>query len=352
MLHDLVEAHAPMKKCKVKIKEGALWYNSDIHHAKQLRRRYERHWRHTKSDTDLNVFKKQRSLVNNLIRKAKISYYQNKFENVKDQKELFQLVNNLLDKKGDKTLPETGSDEELASQFSKYFEAKITSIRKSLLANSVPQTTKADTWQAVDLDQSGFSNLSCITAADVEAVIKSMPTKSCSLDFVPTWLLKECISEIAPYIAHVVNLSFSTGIFPSCLKQAIVYPLLKKVNLDHNNLNNYRPVSNLPFLSKVIERIVSNKLVKYLSKRGDTLKFQSAYTKYCSTETAVARITNDLGTGVDQTGAAAVVLLDLSAAFDTIDHGYLLSRLNIHFGVGGKALEWLGLIYQIDTSLL
>ena len=59
--------------------------------------------------------KKQRSLVNNLIRKAKISYYQNKFENVKDQKELFQLVNNLLDKKDDKTLPETGSDEELAS---------------------------------------------------------------------------------------------------------------------------------------------------------------------------------------------------------------------------------------------
>ena len=155
----------------------------------------------------------------------------------------------------------------LLLNFSKYFEAKITSIRKSLLANSVPQTTKADTWQAVDLGQSSFSNLSCITAADVEAVIKSIPTKSCSLDFVPTWLLKECISEIAPYIAHVVNLSFSTGIFPSCLKQAIVYPSLKKVNLDHNNLNNYRRVSHLPFLSKGIEGIVSNKLVKYLSKR-------------------------------------------------------------------------------------
>ena len=58
VIHDLVEAHAPMKKCKVKIKEGALWYNSDIHQAKQLRPRYERHWRHPKSDTDLNVFKK------------------------------------------------------------------------------------------------------------------------------------------------------------------------------------------------------------------------------------------------------------------------------------------------------
>ena len=136
---------------------------------------------------------------------------------------------------------------------------------------------------------------------------------------IPTWLLKECLSDIAPSFAHIANLSFSSGIFPPCLKEALVHPLLKKVNLENNILKNYRPVSNLPFLSKVIEHIVSDKLTQHMSSNGLELAFQSAYTRSkCHsrpTETALLRVTNDLTHAVDQSGAAVLVLLDLSAAY-------------------------------------
>jgi len=176
---------------------------------------------------------------------------------------------------------------------------------------------------------------------EVKKLIMGSATKSCGLDPIPTWLLKECIDSLLPVLTRIVNLSLSSAEVPSNLKEAIVLPLLKKMNLDPEILKNFRPVSNLSFLSKLIERVVDARFEKHLIKNNLHEQWQSSYKKFHSTETALLRVMNDVLCDIDKKKCVLLVLLDLSAAFDTIDHKTLLSRLSSQFGVKAQALSWL-----------
>ena len=125
-----------------------------------------------------------------------------------------------------------------------------------------------------------------------------------------------------------------------CLKTAIVKPLLKKPSLDKNLLKNYRPISNLPFLSKILEKVVLHKLLSHLQENNLSNPFQSAYRAGCSTETVLLRIVNDILSALDNDNISVLLLLGLSAAFDTLDHQILFSRLNSVFGIQSTALQW------------
>ena len=125
--------------------------------------------------------------------------------------------------------------------------------------------------------------------------------------------------------------------FPSQFKQAIVTPLLKKHSLPPVDLSSYRPISNLSFLSKVTERVIHNRLLAHLESFPSLSSFQSAYKKLHSTETALLKIHNDLLLSFEDKKLSALVLLDMSAAFDTVDHSILLSRLSSNFGISGSA---------------
>ena len=124
------------------------------------------------------------------------------------------------------------------------------------------------------------------------------------------------------------------------MKQAIVSPLLKKAGLDHNVLKNFRPVSNLPFISKVLERVVLKQLLQHLSVNNLLEINQSAYRTDHSTETAVLSVINELLANADNRHVSMLTLLDLSAAFDTLDHSVLLKRLEVTFGVRKTVLSW------------
>ena len=135
-------------------------------------------------------------------------------------------------------------------------------------------------------------------------------------------------------------MSLIEGIVPSSMKSAVIKPLLKKENLDCNILKNYRPVSNLTFLSKVLERVVAKQLKEYMSNNNLQEPFQSAYKQYHSTESALLMVHNDILCAMENQGVTLLVLLDLSSAFDTIDHPVLLSRLQHHLGINGTILAW------------
>ena len=107
-------------------------------------------------------------------------------------------------------------------------------------------------------DDPMFSEFEPVIEKEIFDLIAGLPPKSCSLDPMPTSLTKQCLSDLVPLIAAIVNSSLSTGIVPPQFKRAVVRPLLKKSGLDCNVLNNFRPVSNLPFVSKVLEKIVLN----------------------------------------------------------------------------------------------
>ena len=132
---------------------------------------------------------------------------------------------------------------------------------------------------------------------------------------------------LAEPITKMVNMSHFEGTFPQSFKNISVRPLLKKFNFPKEELNNYRPISNLSFLSKILERIIFDRMTKHIQSFNTYTPFQSAYRKFHSTETALLRIQNDLLLAIDKKKVSALVLLDLSAAFDTIDHSILLGRL-------------------------
>jgi len=128
---------------------------------------------------------------------------------------------------------------------------------------------------------------------------------------------------------------------PQVLKQAIVKPLIKKSTLDKENLKNFRPVSNLPYIGKLIERIAVTQIDKHMSAYNLHEPLQSAYSTNHSTETALVKVTNDVLMALDDRKCVYLVLLDLSAAFDTIDHQVFLARLRKDNGVCGDALDWM-----------
>ena len=137
-----------------------------------------------------------------------------------------------------------------------------------------------------------------------------------------------------------MNLSLEKGSFPSEFKKSIVRPLIRKETLDPDELSNYRPISNLSFLSKTLERIVASQIDEYLRDNGLYARMQSAYRKYHSTETALIRVVNDIQRAIDDQCESVLVLLDLSAAFDTIDHEILLERLRFRYGFSNLVLQW------------
>ena len=179
-------------------------------------------------------------------------------------------------------------------------------------------------------------------------IIKSNPKlplranikKACDLDPLPACLLSSNLHVLMPFIARIVNLSLKSGSMPSKLKEAVLKPLLKKTNLDQTEFKNYRPVSNLSFLSKIIEKAVALQLTSYLEDNHLYEPLQSAYKKSHSTETALIKVHNDIVTAIDSGHSVILVLLDLSAAFDTVDHRILIRRLSTRFGIRNRALDW------------
>ena len=138
----------------------------------------------------------------------------------------------------------------------------------------------------------------------------------------------------------MLNLCISTCAFPSSCKSAIVLPLIKKPGLDPQVLKNYMPVSNLLFLSKLIEKVISTRILTHIADNDLIDKFQSAYRCGYSTETVLLRVYSDIVTMVGKGNGSYLVLLDLSAAFDTIDHSTLFVILEKYIGITGSAVHF------------
>ena len=248
-------------------------------------------------------------------------------ENKDDSREQWKILNSILSNNQENVCPLA------ATSFQTFFTKKVEDIR-ALTSGSAPP-------RVLPRDRVKLEVFQEITVEEVTIMLKSRPAKTCELDKIPTWLIKESTTVFAPILTKLVNASLSSGILPAAHKLAIIRPRLKKPDLDPGDPSSYRPVSNVTFLSKFVERAVYVQLEKYLSSNRLLPPTQSGFRRAHSTETAVLKVYSDAVMASDKGEVTCLLLLDYSAAFDTVDHDILLTILEDSLGVTGTALDWI-----------
>ena len=330
-MKNALDLHAPMKTQNMTVRKLTPWYTEEVKGQKRLMRKQERIWRKSKTDDTWKAFDVERRKYNTMLAEAKITSTSEKIQECRgDSKKLYGLVAELTGKIKENPMPEK-KDGELAEEFAGFFLGKIQKIRDSLANHPKFNPTRSEVKQ-----------ISCFTQMseeDITQIIKSMATKSCETDALPTKVLKQILPQIIATICVLVNKSMELGVFPEKWKVAVIRPLLKKIGLELS-ISNYRPVSNLPFLSKVLEKAVLVQFDKHCKDEDLMPDYQSAYRRFYSCETALVKLTNDILWAMEHQNVTSLMMIDLSAAFDTVDHDILLTVLERKFGVTGKCLSW------------
>ena len=296
----------------------------------------ERKWRKNKLAVNYQIFRNQQNTYNNATRNTRNKYFSKIINNHKNNpKILFSTIEHILDPDFNKT-PFKATDS-LCESFADHFRGKVDTIRCNILSSQTNMVL--NTSECLPSPEETLDSFVLVNAEMLDKVFSSVRPTTCLLDPVPTPFFKSFYESFGDELLTIMNCSLQTGVFPAAFKGAVVRPLLKKSNLDFNDLNNFRPVSNLPFLSKILEKLVFIQLNDFINEHNVLEKFQSGFRVNHSTETALLKILNDFRLNYDSQRVTVLVLLDLSAAFDTVDHTILLNRLK-HIGLSGAVLKW------------
>ena len=268
------------------------------------------------------------------------------------RKKLFKIVDTLLGRNKQTTLPKYDSPLTMASVMKKKFIDKIDNIRAEfpLLEANLPCYSFLSMDSIMPICTTTLYHFDRVTDPEFFKIISGMNNTTCSSDPFPTRLLLSHLYAIVPILQHIVNLCLTTGDFPISCKSSIVIHFIKKPGLDREMLKNYRPVSNLSFLSKVIEKVISIRILGHILDNNIVDSFQSAYRAGHSCETALLRVYNDFVATVGKGNGSFLVLLDLSAAFDTIDHDNVFYILEKYVGIGGSAVRLIRSYFSDHTQ--
>ena len=295
-----LDKHAPQKTKLVKVSHKQPWFMDRIKDEIRVRQKKELSWIKDPNDYNYQAFYNQRQYCSNLIKSAQRQFFKGKItENHGNYKEIFRITNKLLGREDELPLPPAEDLITQANQFNDFFIGKIEKIMQDLAPSSMTATLNDEYLELSYGTTNRLTNFKTINDQDILSIINRAPPKSCKLDPVPTTLLKVHKNVIAPHIKDIVNTSVVSGRFNRNIKQALLRPLLKKKGLDLT-LNNYRPVSNLAYISKIIERVVCDQLTSYIANSDKIEKLQSAYKQGHLTETAMLKVKTDILDAIDQ----------------------------------------------------
>ena len=317
------------------------WITPEITEAKRDRRKLERKLKLNKNNIAIrSQYRAACKRTNRMIVDARKNFFSEKLSSAEDPRSKWSTIKKLLHPQDKKLAVQDDKGGTFVHVIAEFFVKKINDLKSNIslkLAGTTPSPLMSDAQYIGD----EFNDITAATIDEVKGIIHSMPGKSSPLDIIPTSLLKNCVNTFAPMISRLATLSFNEGSFPKKFKRAQVTPLLKKDNLDPSQPVNYRPISNLSTISKIIEKLFLSRIRAHVESIPGLHTFQSAYRKYHNTETAILKILNDVYRATDNKTPTCLLALDLSAAFDTIDHQTLLDRLRFTFGLDGAALSWI-----------
>jgi hypothetical protein len=301
-------------------------YSSEVAEAKRSRRRLERKFHRSGLSIDKEILIDQNKRVAKLVKIAKGNYISTLINNC--PRALFQVFSEFTTDTRS-LLPTQLSDPPNA--FAIFFSEKVASI---VNAFPIPDTVHENPVHS--FSDFEFNSFRCVTTDDIVRI----KIKCSSIDPLPTNFMKEVFPTLYPVVLDLINTSLSTGGFPSVLKEATLVPIIKNKKVDINQLKNYRPVSLLSFISKILERTVVDQLTEYIETHELGNSRQSAYKASHSVETTLLALQSELLHVLNEGKAAFLILLDLSAAFDTVNHQMLLNILNSAYHITGTALQW------------
>ena len=234
--------------------------------------------------------------------------------------------------------PDYDDHQSLVNEIGEFFCHKILNIRSALDSSKIILEEKATvTEDPVVGEEKKLPNFRQLSRDEVRALVRKTTEKTCGLDPMATSMVVACLDELLPTITYILNSCLALGHFPLKWKDALVDPRLKS-GKDISFPNLY-PVSNLKYISKLTERAVYDQTHNHMLQYDLYPLLQSAYRVGHSTETALLKVQNDILLNMDRSRVTLLVLLDLSAAFDTVDHQVLLRRLESSFGITGTPLS-------------
>jgi len=339
---NVLDSLAPLKsRTKRRGKRNNRWLSAAAVAAKRTRRQSERRWKTTMKEADRVAYRAACRAASIEINASRAAFYNSRLSDAAgDQQALWRVTKELLH--SDDRPPDAGPHEarKLCDGFSTFFEQKMKNIADDvrIRLHSASGYFRRATGRLVP---SSLDALQEVTVEEVTRLIKAMPPKASTMDYLPISLLKSSVEVMAPLISRLANLSFSSGVFPASLKNGRITPLIKKPGLDKSDMANYRPITNLSTLSKLLEKLVLSRIRPHIMSTGNFSEYQSAYRTGHSTETALLKVTNDIIRAACDQQTTALLALDLSAAFDTVDFDIMLQRISRDFGVCGGALSWL-----------
>ena len=330
----LVNEKAPLVTKTITKQNQPKWVDHEYKKSRIMRRKLEKAWRKNKTSENRVKYVEQRKICAELSISKQQEYYAKLVDgSSSNQRSLFKVVEQLQDKKSTRILPQHTDPKKLANEFNEYYVEKIDKLRKTIPESSMDRTVMNK------FEGEKLAVFAPTTDEELREIISEFGVKTSVEDPLPTKVLKFIIDEMIPTYKILVNKSLAEGSVEG-IKHSMIDPLLKKDNLDPEIKKHFRPVNNLIFISKLIERIVTRRLDGHMAKNNLHNKKQFAYKKHHSTETMMVGIADDVLAGFDEDKCTVMVFLDLSAAFDTIDIEVLLTILSEEIGLTGAALQW------------
>lgn len=323
VLH-LFNIHAPFKTIRI-TKKPAPWLTDNIKLMIKLKQKAYAKYKKVKTHISYSEYKELRNFVNSSVKAEKKAFLQHKF---KSDPKLFWKTLSFLNI--------TKENNELSSDLDP-------NLINDFFLNNLPQPQNVvnnehilQKYDAVNFHRTDPEfNFTRVTVEQVEKLLRTIKTNAIGSDEINIKMLSLVFPHLSIFFTHIVNTCLLNGVFPKAWKDANIIPVPKSNKT--NEISNYRPISILPTLSKILEKIVAEQLNEYLNKKNILPVTQSGFRERHSTTTALLEVTDELFRARDSNKETFLILLDLSKAFDTLNHSTLCKKLS-YFGLSDNAV--------------